>query len=63
MSDKNKRPKKLQEAQSDYLNDFFHNRNQDTELIEVVLQRADWEALHYSIGLALETNPRPKKKK
>jgi len=36
------------------LEDVFAERKRGQELIPVVLQRSDWEALQYSIKLALK---------
>jgi len=51
-----KRSKKEQKHQAKTLTQMFEKIEQDKELITVVLQRGDWEALHYSIGLALKKN-------
>jgi hypothetical protein len=56
-----KRSKKEQKLQAKTLTQMFEKIEHDKELIPVVLQRGDWEALHYSIGLALKKNALPTK--
>jgi len=51
-----KRTKKDQKQQAKELAKIFAQIEHNKELIPVVLQRGDWEALHYSIGLALKKN-------
>lgn len=49
-----KRPKKEQKYQAKTLTDMFAKIEYDKEYVTVVMQRGDWEALHYMIGLALK---------
>ena len=51
---KDKRSKKEQEAMAKYLSDKFAEIDKNHELIPVILQRGEWEALKYSIELALK---------
>jgi len=53
--------KKEQIAMSEYLNAKFAEIDKQQELIPVVMQRGEWEALKYTIELAL--NLKHKKKK
>jgi hypothetical protein len=53
-----KRKKKEQKYQAKTLEDMFAKIEEDKELIHVILRRGDWEALHYSIGLALGKKPK-----
>jgi hypothetical protein len=45
--------KKEQDALSEYLTKKFAEIDQQQELIPVVMQRGEWEALKYTIELAL----------
>ena len=53
--------KKEQEAMAEYLTRKFAEIDRQQELIPVVMQRGEWEALKYTIELAL--NLKHKKKK
>ena len=50
---KEKRSKEEQLAMSKYLTEKFAEIDRQQELIPVVLQRGEWEALKYSIEKAL----------
>lgn len=51
---KEKRSKEEQLAMSKYLNEKFAEIDRQQELIPVVMQRSEWEALKYTIELALK---------
>ena len=53
MKKKSKRSKIQEEAMSKYLTEKFAALNAELELIPVVMQRGQWEALKYTIDLAL----------
>ena len=53
MKKKSKRSKIQEEAMSKYLSEKFATLNAELELIPVVMQRGQWEALKYTIDLAL----------
>ena len=50
---KEKRPKEEQAAMTKYLTEKFAEIDRQQELIPVVMQRGEWEALKYTIELAL----------
>jgi len=58
---KEKRSKQEQLAMAEYLTAKFAEIDRQQELIPVVMQRGEWEALKYTIELAL--NLKHKKKK
>jgi hypothetical protein len=53
MTKKPKRSKHEQEAMAEYLTKKFAEIDAQQELIPVVMQRGEWEALKYTIELAL----------
>ena len=53
MTKKPKRSKHEQEAMDEYLTKKFAEIDAQQELIPVVMQRGEWEALKYTIELAL----------
>lgn len=57
---KDKRSKKEQEAMAKYLTEKFAEIDRNHELIPVILQRGEWEALKYSIELALKLDKKKK---
>ena len=57
---KNKRSKKEQESMAKYLTEKFAEIDRNHELIPVILQRGEWEALKYSIELALKLDIKKK---
>ena len=58
---KEKRSKEEQLAMADYLNKKFAEIDKLQQLIPVVMQRGQWEALKYSIELALKLEHKKKK--
>ena len=56
-----KRSKEDQEAMSKYLSEKFVELAKGQELIPVILDRASWEMLQYSITQALKTKHKEKK--
>jgi hypothetical protein len=52
--------KKEQLAMSEYLTSRFAEIDRQQELIPVVMQRGEWEALKYSIELALQLKHKKK---
>ena len=57
---KEKRSKEEQLAMADYLNKKFAEIDKLQQLIPVVMQRGQWEALKYSIELALKLEHKKK---
>jgi len=49
-----KKEKKIAQYKAKTLTEMFAKIEYDKELVAVIMQRGDWEALHYSIGLALK---------
>ena len=49
-----KRSKKEQKYQAKTLTEMFAKIEYDKEYVSVIMQRGDWEALHYMIGMALK---------
>lgn len=56
-----KRSKKSQKAMDKYLADKFAEISRGQELIPVVLDRATWEGIVYSINMALKLDHKRKK--
>ena len=56
-----RRSKEEQEAMDKYLKEKFAQLSKDRELIPVVLDRATWEGIVYSINQALKLNYKDKK--
>ena len=59
--DKKKRSKSSQKALDKYLTEKFAELSRGQELIPVILDRATWEGIVYSINLALKLEHKRKK--
>ena len=59
---KEKRSKEEQIAMSKYLTEKFAEIDRQQELLPVVMQRGQWEALKYTIELALKLEHKRKNK-
>ena len=59
---KEKRSKEEQIAMSKYLTEKFAEIDRQKELLPVVMQRGQWEALKYTIELALKLEHKRKNK-
>ena len=54
--------KKKQKLHAEHLKKLFDKISEGQDQIPVVLDRASWEALHYTIGLALKLSYKKEKK-
>lgn len=54
--------KEQQKEHAKHLQKMFDKIERDKELIPVVMQRGAWEALHWTIGRALELQYKKEKK-
>ena len=49
-----KKEKNIEQYKTKTLAEMFAKIEYDKEYLAVIMQRGDWEALHYMIGLALK---------